>query len=188
MNVFLQFLFDVEKLNKYIRNDWIEIYDTAYIDNTIIRGIEERLPQLADLLGQLSEKATGRKSELINTLEQSLNKSDKDSQSKLKKREPTQQVPFNLTQPKPKALPEPIKIPKKVETKPIPYEILNKTNLKKIEEENKKRLNDIKEKIQISYKEAPEQPFQFELDKRPTNTDKIIQEVNEERNKELKLN
>lgn len=55
MNVFLQFLFDIEKLNKNVREGWIEIYDPSYIDNSIINeAISERLPQVAELLAQLS--------------------------------------------------------------------------------------------------------------------------------------
>lgn len=33
MNIFLTFLFDIEKLNNLVRPGWIEIYDIPYIDN-----------------------------------------------------------------------------------------------------------------------------------------------------------
>lgn len=33
MNVLLEFLFDIEKINKYVKKGWIEIYDPDYIEN-----------------------------------------------------------------------------------------------------------------------------------------------------------
>ena len=78
MNVFLQFIFDIEKVNKYLREEWIKIYDISYIDNQIItQSLEERLPIMAELLAHLSQKATGKKSDLVNTLEQTLQLTDK---------------------------------------------------------------------------------------------------------------
>jgi len=59
MNVFMQFLFDIEKLNNLVREKWIKIYDPDYIDNTIIRNLELLIPQMAELLAVLSYKATG---------------------------------------------------------------------------------------------------------------------------------
>lgn len=51
MNVYLQFLFDIDKLNKHVREGWIQIYDPDYIDNTIISGLSEKLPLVMELLG-----------------------------------------------------------------------------------------------------------------------------------------
>ena len=103
MNVFLQFLFDIEKVNKHLRPGWIDIYDPAYIDNQIItQNLQERLPLVADLLAQLSQKATGKKSDLVNALEQSQMATDKAEQKEVKKYEPTVPQPFKLTKPKPK--------------------------------------------------------------------------------------
>ena len=36
MNVLLEFLFDIDKINKYVKNDWIDIYDPSYIESNII--------------------------------------------------------------------------------------------------------------------------------------------------------
>jgi len=65
MNVFLQFLFDVGKLETYVKPGWIEVYDPDYITNTVIGGIESHLPLMKDLLMALSSRATDKKSELV---------------------------------------------------------------------------------------------------------------------------
>lgn len=56
---------------------------------------------------------------------------------------PTKPEPFNLTKPKPKELPPPILIPKVVPSNPVPDSIF-KTDLVKIQEEKKKRLEEAK--------------------------------------------
>ncbi|EGR27662.1 hypothetical protein IMG5_191650 [Ichthyophthirius multifiliis] len=189
MNVFLQFLFDLEKVNKYLREKWIQIYDISYIDNQIItQALEEKLPLMADILGHLSQKATGKKSDLVNTLEQTLSLSEKNNnnQNLQQKKEITVPIPFNLTKPKPKALPEPIKIEKKVKANPIPQTIF-KTNIEQINQKGKERLENIKKQVEQEYKESKIQKFEFQLDKRPTNIQKIYQEVEEKLNQELQF-
>jgi len=44
MTVLLEFLFDIEKLTKYVKAEWELIYDIFYIDTTIIEGLEKKLP------------------------------------------------------------------------------------------------------------------------------------------------
>ena len=70
MDVLLKFIFDINKVNHYVRDSWCEIYDPIYIDETIIKGLEDNLPNVADLLSIISEKATGKKSSLIASLEE----------------------------------------------------------------------------------------------------------------------
>jgi hypothetical protein len=72
MNVFLQFLFDVTKLEMYVKPGWNEIYDPDYIQNTVIGGIEGHLPLMKDLLSSISSKATEKKSDLVTQLEDSM--------------------------------------------------------------------------------------------------------------------
>ena len=69
MNVLLSFLFDFERLIQIVRPQWIEVYDIAYIDNQIIGSLEDRVPQMTEILGTLSERATGKKSEFVQSLE-----------------------------------------------------------------------------------------------------------------------
>ena len=72
MNNLLNFLFNTEKLSEILRDNWIEIFDPEYVDNYIIGGLNNKLDQVSDLMDYISEKATGKKSE-INTLNKSKN-------------------------------------------------------------------------------------------------------------------
>lgn len=65
MNVLLQFLFDLEKIQQHVVPLWNDIYDPDYIQQTIIGGIEQHFPMMKDLLSSLSSRATGKQSELV---------------------------------------------------------------------------------------------------------------------------
>lgn len=78
MNVFLEFLFDLNKVEKYVKPGWIEIMDQNFIQDNVyflvihikvIGGLEGHIPLIKDLLSAISSKATGKKSDLIATLE-----------------------------------------------------------------------------------------------------------------------
>jgi hypothetical protein len=76
MNVFMGFLFDVKKLDQYVKPGWIEIYDPDFIQDKVIGGIEGHLPMMRDILGSISAKATQSKSELLASLEDSDEETD----------------------------------------------------------------------------------------------------------------
>lgn len=59
MHVFLQYVFNLEKLRESVREDWIQLYDFSYIDEKILGGIERNLPNVAEILGVVEKKATG---------------------------------------------------------------------------------------------------------------------------------
>lgn len=46
MNVFFEFLFDIDLVIELVKPKWIEVYDENYIDNDIIGKLEERLPKV----------------------------------------------------------------------------------------------------------------------------------------------
>jgi len=171
MNTLFQLLFNIELLNQHVRDEWCKLYDAKYIDDVVIGGISDILPVAADLLASTSLKATGKVSEFVNTLGSNLS----DSQNNRKTWKPTTTQPFNLTQPKVTALPEPIKIPKIVKSNPVP-DTIYKTNLKEIEETRQKRREDIIEQTKKQYQESKVQRFDFETEKRPTNSEKIKEE------------
>ena len=72
MNVFLTFLFDLPNLTTVVKPAWDEIYDPDYINNTIIGGLESHIPLMKDLISSISSKATGKKSDLIASIEESM--------------------------------------------------------------------------------------------------------------------
>lgn len=53
-----------------VRDSWCQIFDYNYIDDFVISGIDDKLVEIADLLAHISEKATGKKSELVESLKE----------------------------------------------------------------------------------------------------------------------
>lgn len=143
MHVFLEYLFDFDVLNADVRPGWCEIYDELYIDGTVIEGLENKLSRIGDLLSQIAEKATGKKSSLLETYGSTNQHSIADEKEKEKSQfTPTTFQPFNLTQVKPKAIPKPILIPRGVPVKPVPATTYS-TNMTEVLDKKKSR----KEKI-----------------------------------------
>jgi hypothetical protein len=60
MNVFLQFAFNTESLNSFVREEWMTLYDYVYIDEKIIGIIEKHLPSVAEILKKVEIRATGK--------------------------------------------------------------------------------------------------------------------------------
>ena len=60
MNTFLQFLFNAEALRENVREEWMNIYDYAYIDEKIIGMVEKNFPNVADILRTVEKRATGK--------------------------------------------------------------------------------------------------------------------------------
>jgi hypothetical protein len=76
MNVFLQFIFDIESINKHVRDDWITEYDYTYVDDKIIAGLQDNLSSVADIIVQVEKKATG-KTTATSVLSQTLTTTEK---------------------------------------------------------------------------------------------------------------
>jgi len=51
MHIFLSFLFSKHKLDKYVRSEWIKIFDFNYIDNTIILQLANNKKLIENTLG-----------------------------------------------------------------------------------------------------------------------------------------
>jgi hypothetical protein len=59
MNIFLSFLLSRHKLNKFIREEWIKVFDLNYVDNVVIHNLLQNKTKISDCLNKISEKATG---------------------------------------------------------------------------------------------------------------------------------
>lgn len=60
MHTFLQFLFNGDALREHVRDEWMSLYDFAYIDDKIIGTVEKNLPNVADILKTVEKRATGK--------------------------------------------------------------------------------------------------------------------------------
>ena len=59
MHIFLSFLFSKSKLEKFVRSEWIQIFDHNYVDKTIIMGLLTNKTKIEDTLNKIAELATG---------------------------------------------------------------------------------------------------------------------------------
>ena len=198
MNELFTYLFDENVLKNKLREKWIKLYDFNFVDKDIIGGLLTTKKNISDLLTFIYNKATashlsvdekeesapfpetvgpsttvGTKSKPEET--KGGQKFEKElSKPKLNKKV-TIPVPFNLSENKPRVLQEPIAISNQIKIKPLPLANYKKTSLKEIEEKRKEQLQIIKNNIIEKHKKA--KAFDLQTDKRPTNIEKIRDEV-----------
>ncbi|EGD76466.1 hypothetical protein PTSG_07583 [Salpingoeca rosetta] len=123
----LQFLFaDETAITGWMRDRWLSVYDEETVDEDFIAPMLTNRPEMLELLSALEDPQ--KQSELRSTLRtrpaSSCRPSTQQTQMQQTQRQPTVTVPepFNLTRPKPRAIP----VPKVVsdtgppKTKPIP--------------------------------------------------------------------
>ena len=191
MNEFLTFIFDEEILKNLLRPEWIKYYDFNYVDKKIIGGLMKTKLLIQDLLDFILNKAkVGNitNEQKIQKKEDSLSNDDlsektiedKTQQQPQKilqnnKKKLTVPEPFNLSENKPRMFQQPIQIPKNFIQKPLPLADYSKTSLNDIEEKRKDRLNAIKSQVLEKYNKI--KPPEFESEKRPSNKEKIKEEV-----------
>ena len=201
MNELFTYLFDEDVLKNKLREKWIKLYDFNFVDKDIIGGLLTTKKNISDLLTFIYNKATAsnlpvdekekekEKETTLNpptiapstTLKTTKIEETKDEKFTKETTKPktgkkvTIPVPFNLSENKPRVLQEPMAISNQVKIKPLPLANYKKTSLKEIEEKRKEQLQIIKENIIEKNKKA--KLFDLKTDKRPTNTEKVREEV-----------
>jgi len=53
-------VFNTDNLKNFVREEWMTLYDYAYIDEKIIGAIEKNLPNVAEILKKVEIRATGK--------------------------------------------------------------------------------------------------------------------------------
>ncbi len=201
MNELFTYLLDEDVLKNKLREKWIKLYDFNFVDKDIIGGLLTTKKNISDLLTFIYNKATAsnlpvdekekekeKETTLIpptiapsTTLKTTKIEETKDEKYTKETTKPktgkkvTIPVPFNLSENKPRVLQEPMAISNQVKIKPLPLANYKKTSLKEIEEKRKEQLQIIKENIIEKNKKA--KLFDLKTDKRPTNTEKVREEV-----------
>jgi hypothetical protein len=184
-----------------MREKWISLYDYNYIDKDIIGGLLNTKSNIAELIKYINDRAThgfatkekegtGDKGEEQDTKKGIKPEHGLMSGAKTPKR-PIKQItvpePFNLSVNKPKVLQEPMAITNHPKMTPLPLLNYQKTSLKEIERERKERLEIIKKNI-IERTKKDRNTYTLESDNRPTNLEKIKEEVENEIQKTLQFN
>ena len=204
MNELFTYLFDEDVLKNKLREKWIKLYDFNFIDNEVIGGLLNTKKNLGDLLIFIYNKATASnlpvetkesplpQSEIgiATTTLKTKSKLEETKEGKITKsksvKKVTVPVPFNLSQNKPRVLQEPMAISNQVKFTPLPLANYKKTSLKDIENKRKEHLQLIKNNI-IERREK-DKGFDLKTDKRPTNFEKVKDEVENKIKSTLQFN
>ena len=208
MNELFTYLFDEDVLKNKLREKWIKLYDFNFVDNEIIGGLLNTKKNLSDLLAFIYNKATASnlpvegketkeslipKSDLGMTSTAQITKSKieetKDSKNASKSKSVkklTVPAPFNLSKNKPRVLQEPMAIPNQPTFKPLPLGNYHKTSLNDINEKRKEHLQLIKNNI--IERNQKDKGFDLQTDKRPTNIEKVKDEVENKIKSTLQFN
>ena len=205
MNELFAYLFDEDVLKNKLREKWIRLYDFNFIDKNVIEGLLNTKKNINDLLTFIYNKATGSnlpvdmkevtaaqsEAGMASTTQKTKSKEgDKTEVKNISKSKTTKKitvpVPFKLSQNKPRVLQEPMAISNQLTFKPLPLANYQKTSLKDIEEKRKEHLQIIKNNI-IERTEK-EKGFDLKTEKRPTNIEKIREEVENQIKSTLQFN
>ena len=131
MMVLLEYLFDESTLNDFLKPELCKIFDAEFVDNDIIGSLLGQMDGASELMESLRVKAYG--------IAAAAAKAEEDKLSAFKGKGSTVPIPFNLTKPKPRHVVEPMEIVQGVKATPVPYEMLNRTSVRQIEQEDMKR-------------------------------------------------
>eukprot|EP00218_Dolichomastix_sp_CCMP3274_P008635 CAMPEP_0170144934 /NCGR_PEP_ID=MMETSP0033_2-20121228/16248_1 /TAXON_ID=195969 /ORGANISM="Dolichomastix tenuilepis, Strain CCMP3274" /LENGTH=781 /DNA_ID=CAMNT_0010381465 /DNA_START=178 /DNA_END=2526 /DNA_ORIENTATION=- len=172
MIVFLSFVFDERVLLESCRDEWLKLYDIAFVDE-LIRQVLVFLPEVAQLRGSLEEQV------YLSKKKEEEEAAAWQSHGTVKHTVPK---PFNLTESRPRPLPAPDDLGEVVRPKPVPPMREGPTlEMKAVElakAENRKQLA-------AKYSDPAKQPFQLRTLERPSNLERIKSQVEEERLREL---
>lgn len=174
MVVFLSFVFNEENLNNLCKDEWLKLYDVEFVEQ-LVADVLVWLPDIDELISHLEEKVY-------------LNKKKEEEEANAwaagGKGRATVARPFNITAPKPRVVPpeEPpqppikAKAPPPRKTGPTTEEIA----IQQVKEQNREKMN-------AFYSDPKKQPFKLASDQRPTNIEKVREEVEAERAAELQF-
>jgi len=153
MSVFLSYVFDVSRLERSVKWDWLKIFDLEYVENYMLRPISESALAAEKMRVEMLAKASGLAAE----------KEASDGRvgiPELPKKAPTRALSPRLTKAAPRAVPPPHKIPQEV-IPGIEPQYLERTSLGQIEMEKTTRGELELEKTLQKYSESKIQPFEL---------------------------
>ncbi len=168
MHVFLSYLFNISTIEKWVKDEWIKYYDLAYVENTLIAGLEAFRPQIESLCDELSTHAFGAAQK----------KEEKEKQAGIPDvfvKPPTIPAPFNITPARPVRVPLPQKIKQEIVANPVPR-TLNARTLETIDQERKAVRARVFAETQKKYDSSQE----FQLHATKDTVTKLVEEKEEE--------
>ncbi|KAG7376659.1 hypothetical protein PHYPSEUDO_012945 [Phytophthora pseudosyringae] len=176
MHTFLSYLFNPEELRGTLQGQWTRVLDAEFVETEIIGKMILFKPDIDKLLSQLHAKAFGRAA--------STRTSSPDAVDSASSKPPTVPIAPNITQPKPRRVLEPIRIPREVKANPVPAS-LNRLSLAELQAQQEARKQRTKAQVASKYDSSDE--FQFATAARGSNLEAIREEVERERDAALQF-
>ena len=99
INVLFTFLFDFDMLRTNVFPQWQESLELDYLEQKLLPKLAVRKEKCEELIGKVSENATGKR------LEGTLTGTQQNLEGEKEKKKVTVPQEFNLTKPKPKLMP-----------------------------------------------------------------------------------
>ncbi|KFV41056.1 hypothetical protein N328_11028, partial [Gavia stellata] len=128
MQKFLRFFFNALYLNTWIKDEWSQFYDSLYVKENWIDPLLRWQPKVQQLIEQLTDKLSNRT-------------------TTVKTSTVTQPKEFNLTVPKPRAIPMPLPTPVLEKRPPVPPSTYKppkeKKQLEEIKTKNRQKAEDL---------------------------------------------
>ncbi|KAM6313447.1 cilia- and flagella-associated protein 99 [Aegotheles albertisi] len=125
---FLRFFFNALYLNTWIKDEWSQFYDSLYVKENWIDPLLRWQPKVQQLVEQLTDKLNNRTTTVKTSMV-------------------TQPKEFNLTVPKPRAIPIPLPIPVLEKRPPVPPSTYKppkeKKQLEEIKTKNRRKAEDL---------------------------------------------
>ncbi|NXO52082.1 CFA99 protein, partial [Aramus guarauna] len=135
MQKFLRFFFNALYLNTWIKDEWSQFYDSLYVKENWIDPLLRWQPKVQQLIEQLTDKLSNRT-------------------TTVKTSTVTQPKEFNLTVPKPRAIPIPLPIPVLEKRPPVPPTTYKppkeKKQLEEIKTKNRQKAQDLLLKANVN--------------------------------------
>ena len=174
MSVLLKFLFSEENLMKWLRPEWLKLYDPAWVDEQLIGKVLVFVPQVKNLLVVLEGNMAAEAAKKEAAAEAAKALSEGRGGSGVH----TTPEPFNLTQPQIRLVPPPediIDTTFKANRVPAstysdPKELVDRLEIDKAKDRN--RL-----KMKAQYSDPRVQPFKLRVSERPSNLERVREEV-----------
>jgi hypothetical protein len=176
MFVWLSFIFNVQTLNKWMKEEWCRIFDEQYVEDELIARLIRNIPEMSEVIERLRDLASTKDADDVAS-----------DEGKQKKFVTTKVEPFKLSKSRPRTIPEPFAI--KLENpykKPIPKSIHDPEGdgtLKKVEEARNMAKEESKAKAAKA--KAPELEMAKLSQKKEVRKGKYKGALAEEREKEI---
>ena len=164
---FLKFFFNEENIKTWMTDEWCKLYDHTYVETTLVSTLLSWLPELHDVvLLNLEEKITTR---LV---------------PEQPKKPSTDVTPFKLTQPRPRSIPAPARIPKLKPSKPVPQSTYTTPSVNaRLQEARSKN----RKKAESNFHTANMSQFQCANPQKSGKTQRKMHEIQVEKDSKLKF-